>query len=61
MENTQHDSKHHNNDTTMPQETGHKMKDMGDDMEKITNDDKDQYQGNDKDSQLEELIKGDIR
>jgi hypothetical protein len=60
MENTQHDSKHHNNDTTMPQEIGHKMKDMDNDMEEIADDDKDQYQGNDKDSQLEELIKGDI-
>jgi hypothetical protein len=45
----------------MPQETGHKVKDMYDDVEEIADDDKDQYQSNDKDSQLKELVKGNIR
>jgi hypothetical protein len=50
MENTQHDSEHNNNNTTMPQEAGHKMKDMYDDVEEITDDDENQYRSDDQDS-----------
>jgi hypothetical protein len=61
VENSQHDSKNNHNNATMPQETGHKAKNMNYDVEEIPGNDKDQYQGNDKDSQLEELVKGNIR
>jgi hypothetical protein len=37
------------------------VKNMDYDVEEIPGNDKDQYQGNDKDSQLEELVKGNIR
>jgi hypothetical protein len=39
VKNKQYDSEHNNNNATMPQETAHKMKDMYDDVKKITNDD----------------------
>lgn len=61
MENTQHNSEHNHNNATMPQETGHKMKDMYDDMEEITDDDENQYRSNDQDSQLEELVRRNTR
>jgi len=50
VKNTQHNSQHNKNQATMPQEVRQKMKDMHDDVEKVSHNDEDQYCSNGQES-----------
>ena len=57
MKNNQYDRECNQNQAAMPQKVCQKVKDVHDDVEKVSYDDEDQDNGNDQNSQLDELVK----